>query len=121
MKARFTSILLAALAGTSAAQDITVFNADTLRADSAPNAVSMATMRQRKIAQREKDIAAGLFDEDRYEAMGATSCDGGKAGEYSCNNIDLKGFLRHQDVGSQTREGNDIWGMVSKGPIYVHL
>lgn len=110
MKASFTSVLLAALAGTSAAQDITVFNADTLRAESAPNAVSMSTLRQRKTSQREKDIAAGLFDEDRYEATGATACVDGKAGEYSCNNVDLLGFLRHQDAGSRTREGNDIWG-----------
>ncbi|KAL2106629.1 hypothetical protein VUR80DRAFT_6441 [Thermomyces stellatus] len=110
MKASVTSVLLAALAGTSAAQGITVYNADTLRAESAPHAVSMSTLRQRKTEQREKDIAAGLFDEDRYEATGATACEDGKAGEYLCNNVDLVGFLRHQDAGSRTRQGNDIWG-----------
>lgn len=115
MKASVTSVLLAALAGTSAAQGITVYNADTLRAESAPHAVSMSTLRQRKTEQREKDIAAGLFDEDRYEATGATACEDGKAGEYLCNNVDLVGFLRHQDAGSRTRQGNDIWGMPSTG------
>ena len=114
MKASFTSLLLAALAGTSAAQTSTVFNAESLKADSAPHAVSMSTLRQRKTSQREKDIAAGQFDVDRYEAVDATACTDGKAGEYSCNNVDLLGFLRHQDIGSQTREGNDIWGMPTR-------
>lgn len=106
-----SSILLAALAGTSAAQDITAFNADTLSAKSAPNAVSMATLRQRKAEQRQRDAAGGFFDVDRYEAVGPSSCEDGKAGEYLCNNVDLLGFMRHQDTGSQTREGNDIWGI----------
>lgn len=106
MKATITSLLLAALAGSSMA----AVDEDTLRAASAPNAVSMSTLKQRKINQREKDIADGVFDVDRYEATSATPCVDGKAGEYSCNNVDLLGFLRHQDTGSRTREGNDIWG-----------
>lgn len=111
MKASVTSLILAALAGTSAAQSMSVFNADTLRATSAPNAVNMAVLKGRKVAQREQDIADGFFDLDRYESTGATPCVDGKAGEYSCNNVDLVGFLRHQDTNSRTREGNDIWGM----------
>lgn len=39
-----------------------------------------------------------------------TACVDGKAGEYACNKIDLKAFLRHQDMGSRTRVGNDVWG-----------
>lgn len=110
MKASITSLILAALAGTSAAQSISVYNADTLRATSAPNAVNMATLKARKVAQRDQDIADGVFDLDRYESTSATPCVDGKAGEYSCNNVDLLGFLRHQDTNSRTREGNDIWG-----------
>lgn len=111
MKASITSVILAALAGTSAAQSMSVYNADTLRATSAPNAVNMAVLKGRKVAQRDQDIADGLFDLNRYESTEATACVDGKAGEYSCNNVDLRGFLRHQDTNSQTREGNDIWGM----------
>ncbi|SPO02453.1 uncharacterized protein DNG_05126 [Cephalotrichum gorgonifer] len=110
MKATFASVLLAALAGTSIAQDVTAFSADTLRAKSAPNAISMSTLRERKLSQREKDTTSGLFDLNRYAAASATPCVNGKAGEYSCNKVDLLGFLRHQDAGSVTREGNDIWG-----------
>jgi hypothetical protein len=112
MKTSITSVLLAAAAGSAVAQQITSFNADSLRATSAPNAVAMSTLKQRKNTQRDRDRAAGVFDLDRYEAAASGSpCVDGKAGEYSCNNVDLLGFLRHQDVGSQTREGNDIWGM----------
>ncbi|CAH0051354.1 unnamed protein product [Clonostachys solani] len=107
MKATLSSLAIATLASSAVAQ---LFNADTLKASSAPKAVSMATLKQRKVEQREKDVANGLFDVDRYEATSATPCVDGKAGEYSCNNVDLLGFLRHQDVGSRTREGNDIWG-----------
>ena len=116
---KLTSVLMAALAGTSTAQVVSIFNADTLRAQSAPSAVSMATMKGRKVAQREKDIADGVFDLNRYEATGATACVDGKAGEFQCNNVDLLGFLRHQDAGSRTREGNDIWGM--SATITLHL
>ncbi|CAH0023204.1 unnamed protein product [Clonostachys rhizophaga] len=107
MKAPLSSLAIATLASSAVAQ---LFNADTLKAESAPKAVSMATLKQRKVEQRERDVANGLFDVDRYAATSATPCVNGKAGEYSCNNVDLLGFLRHQDVGSRTREGNDIWG-----------
>ncbi|SPO06072.1 uncharacterized protein DNG_08761 [Cephalotrichum gorgonifer] len=110
MKATFASVLLASLAGTSMALEASAFNADTLRASSAPNAVSMAALKERKVSHREKEIADGVFDLNRYAAVGPTACVNGKAGEYSCNKVDLLGFLRHEDVGSVTREGNDIWG-----------
>jgi choice-of-anchor B domain-containing protein len=112
MKATVSSVLIAALASSTLAErlDASQFNAEYLQAESAPNAVSMSVVRQRKVEQREQDIAAGVFDLDRYETTGATACVDGKAGEYSCNNVDLKGFLRHQDMGSRTREGNDVWG-----------
>ncbi|KAL3959211.1 hypothetical protein ACCO45_007373 [Purpureocillium lilacinum] len=53
---------------------------------------------------------AGLFDPGRYKIQEATKCQGGKAGEYSCKNVDLLGHLTHETMGSQTRAGNDIWG-----------
>lgn len=107
MKASIASILLAGLATGAAAQSIKAadFKADSLKATSAPNAVSMSTLRQRKVSQFEKDKADGMYDVDRYEATSATACTDGKAGEYSCNNVDLKGFLRHQDTNSRTRVG----------------
>ncbi|KAI9167914.1 hypothetical protein HJFPF1_04055 [Paramyrothecium foliicola] len=112
MKASLASVLLATLAGSAVAEKINTakFNADFLRATNAPNAVGMAELRQRKIAQHEAEVAAGAFDLNRYEATGAVACVDGKAGEYSCNKVDLKGFLRHQDMGSRTRVGNDVWG-----------
>jgi hypothetical protein len=112
MKASLSSIFLAALATTSVAEKINTsqFDAQFLEATNAPNAISMSVVRERKLSLREQQKADGVFDVDRYEATGAISCTDGKAGEYSCGNIDLKGFLRHQDMGSRTREGNDVWG-----------
>lgn len=53
---------------------------------------------------------AGVFAEQTYEAMGNTNCTDGKAGVYSCNNVDVKGSITHEAMGSTSREGNDIWG-----------
>lgn len=119
MKASLIAALLAALTSTSAAQDGTVFNADTLQADSTPNAISMETLKEPKMAQREGGVADGVFDVDRYEAAGPADCVDGKAGEYSCNKVDLLGFLRHQDAGIRTCEGNDILGPCLNEPYVV--
>lgn len=92
-----------------------------LRAASAPNAVEMKELRQRKMALRESEEAAGISDKDRYKKVSsAASCTNGKAGGDSCNNINLLGFLRHQDLGSRTREGNKIWGIFlrTKMPVF---
>lgn len=115
MKASFGSFLVAALATAAAAEKIntSMFDAEYLQASNAPNAVSMSVVRGRKTALREQQIANGDFDVDRYEVAAATGCTDGKAGEYTCNNVDLKAFLRHQDMGSRTREGNDVWGTYS--------
>lgn len=113
MKATFGSIVLAAWAGSALAQkiDTSEFDATFLTAQVATNAIGMEELRGRKESQRAEDLAAGVFDEDRYTALATgTSCVNGKAGEYSCNKVDLKGFLRHQDMGSRTRVGNDVWG-----------
>jgi hypothetical protein len=121
MKASLTSILLATLAGSSVAQTQKIntakFNEDYLRASSAPHAIGMGELRQRKTALFDSEKAAGVFDKDRYKVLSsATPCSGGKAGGYSCNNVDLLGFLRHQDMGSRTRVGNDIWGTLKATP-----
>jgi hypothetical protein len=118
MKASLTSLLLATtLAGSAVAQEDKIntakFDEGYLRANSAPAAIGMGVLRQRKTALFEKQAAAGVFDKDRYKVSSSTACVDGKAGGYSCKNVDMKGFLRHQDMGSRTRVGNDVWGMYS--------
>lgn len=71
----------------------------------------METLRSVKQDQWAQMRDEGAFDEDQYRAMAVTKCVNGKAGEYSCNNVDMMAFLSHQDMGSRTRMGNDIWGM----------
>ncbi|QUC22873.1 uncharacterized protein UV8b_07114 [Ustilaginoidea virens] len=88
-------------------------NAESLAAADSPLAVSMEEVMEAKLSHRERDIAAGVFDEDRYAPQSATPCRNGNSGEYSCENVDLRGFLRHQDLGSETRTGNDVWGWTS--------
>ncbi|KAG5820373.1 hypothetical protein H9Q74_000630 [Fusarium xylarioides] len=115
MKASITSLLLATLAGSAVAQTQRIntakYNEDYLRAKSAPHAIGMGELKQRKMALHESEAAAGVFDKDRYKVLSSgTPCTDGKAGGYSCNKIDLLGFLRHQDMGSRTRVGNDVWG-----------
>ncbi|KFH46043.1 hypothetical protein ACRE_031620 [Hapsidospora chrysogenum ATCC 11550] len=113
MKASILSVFLASLA-TGALAEMRIKSGEVtpqqLQAFNAPNAVSMSTLRERKINQLEKDRAAGVYDKNRYKKSGGKKCKDGKAGEYSCNKIDMLGFLRHQDMGSHAREGNDIWG-----------
>ena len=111
------AVFAAALAGSAMAdsniesrQEMKAFGPSELKAASAPMAVSMKVLREKKVKQHEQDRADGVYDEDRYKLQAATSCVDGKSGEYACNQIDLKGFLRHQDLNSRTREGNDVWG-----------
>lgn len=113
MKGTFAAFLLTSLVAALTPPTGKSAIAQQLSAQSAPNAVSMSVMKELKTQQREQDRKEGVFALDRYVAQGATKCSNGKAGEYMCNNIDLKGFLRHQDMGSSQREGNDLWGMHS--------
>src|SRR2546430_2094139 len=56
----------------------------------------------------------GVFDSGRYKSISTTTaCVNGKAGEYSCQNVDMYAFLSHEDMGSSTKEGNDVWGKAS--------
>ena len=74
----------------------------------------MASLKAMKIATRQRMQAEGAFEANKYKSyQGVTPCVDGKAGEYSCDNVDLHGFLTHGDMGSNTREGNDIWGRLS--------
>lgn len=33
--------------------------------------------------------------------------------QYKCSNVNMHGFLSHEDLGSRSMEGNDVWGWVS--------
>ncbi|THC96682.1 hypothetical protein EYZ11_003837 [Aspergillus tanneri] len=74
----------------------------------------MAHLMSLKLEHRERARSQGLFRVNKYTDKGSTKCVDGKAGEYSCENVDLQGFLSHQALGSTTREGNDIWGMYGR-------
>lgn len=116
MRGSITSLVLAALTATALAGPTRISKADAvvgpaeLEAYNAPNAISMEKSKQMKIDQQARDERAGAFAENRYILQPATACKDGKAGEYSCNKLDLKGFLRHQDMQSRSRRGNDVWG-----------
>jgi hypothetical protein len=72
-------------------------------------AESMSVLKELKQKDWDNERAAGACDLDRYEALQAvTPCTNGRAGEYQCSNVDLVSFLRHQDMGSATRTGNDV-------------
>lgn len=71
----------------------------------------MDSLKSIKVAQWEQQRQDGVFDEDQYMSIAAsTACVNGKAGEYSCDKVDMMAFLSHQDMGSRTRMGNDVWG-----------
>ena len=42
-------------------------------------------------------------------SSGSADCVDGFAGEYACENINLGAFVSHEDLGSSTRQGSDIW------------
>ncbi|KND91819.1 hypothetical protein TOPH_03341 [Tolypocladium ophioglossoides CBS 100239] len=73
----------------------------------------MGMLMNLKTTHHEMKKAAGVFAEGRYEVKSAVTCTDGKAGEYSCENVDLAGHLTHENMGSMTRAGNDIWGWTS--------
>ena len=65
-----------------------------------------------KLKHWAKMRAEGAFDNARLQAVaGPMPCVNGKSGPYSCSKVDMLGFLSHQDMGSSTKEGNDVWGM----------
>ncbi|KAI9680509.1 MAG: hypothetical protein M1817_003949 [Caeruleum heppii] len=94
------AVAAAVLAGSAAAQN------------------TMDRLMALKIQQREAQRARGVFDSARVALapQSLQKCVDGKtqspAGQpvYSCDSVDLHGFLSHTDLGSTTREGNDVWG-----------
>jgi hypothetical protein len=71
-----------------------------------------------KLAQREAYRAAGAFAPAKHSNNNRLQqCKNGKSGEYSCENVDMHGFLSHEELGSKTREGNDLWGMLASFPL----
>jgi len=89
------------------------FGPAQLKSAVAQTAVSMEVLKDRKMKHQSAKESAGQFAMDAYSAMAGTPCTNGTAGEYKCNNVDMMGFLRHQDMGSRTRVGNDVWGWTS--------
>ncbi|KAG6202757.1 hypothetical protein E4U35_004961 [Claviceps purpurea] len=84
---------------------------DCIHVSSAANQMSEAMKMKTSFHKQKQD--AGIFDDKQYEAKSNVECKDGRAGEYGCKNVNLKGSLGHGDMGSQTREGNDIWGWTS--------
>ncbi|KAH7408776.1 hypothetical protein DE146DRAFT_388339 [Phaeosphaeria sp. MPI-PUGE-AT-0046c] len=93
--------------------EASIFGPAQLKSAVAQTAVSMEVLKEKKLAHQSAKEQAGQFAMNAYSAMDATACVNGTAGEYKCNNVDMMGFLRHQDMGSRTRVGNDIWGWTS--------
>ncbi|EEQ85474.1 uncharacterized protein BDCG_08743 [Blastomyces dermatitidis ER-3] len=75
------------------------------------NMLQMQRLMDMKLAAQEKLRKEGFFDEGRFKSIKREErCVNGKAGEFSCKNVDMTSFLSHQDMGSRTRRGNDVWG-----------
>ena len=75
--------------------------------------VEMDRLMDMKIKHWDSMRAAGVFDKydnARVAAVGPTPCVNGKSGEYSCEKVDFLSFLSHAQMGSTTKEGNDVWG-----------
>lgn len=68
-----------------------------------------------KVKQWEDARSRGLFGGSFLypKIKKATPCVKGQAGEYKCNKVNLHGFLSHEDLGSTTKAGNDVWGWTS--------
>jgi hypothetical protein len=73
-------------------------------------AITMADVMKFKEMEWSDKEEANEFAWDAYSAVDPQPCVSGKIAEYQCKNVELKGFLRHQDTHSVTRKGNDIWG-----------
>lgn len=78
----------------------------------AADSAAMDRLMSKKLIQREDYRNQGFFHPGKYNNNNHyRKCHKGHAGEYSCDNVDMHGFLSHEEMGSATREGNDIWGM----------
>ena len=82
----------------------------------AANAEAMDALMMKKEQSWARAEQAGAFGGSKKYPKQTTlnECNGGYAGEYACNNVDLHGFLSHEDLGSETLRGNDVWGWTSQ-------
>jgi len=82
----------------------------------AAGASKMEEVMALKTKQWDEARAAGLFGGSSMypKVKKTTPCKKGKAGEYQCNNVNLHAFLSHEDTGSASKAGNDIWGWTSR-------
>ncbi|OJD16212.1 hypothetical protein AJ78_03591 [Emergomyces pasteurianus Ep9510] len=65
------------------------------------NMMQMQRLMDVKLAAREKPIKNGVLDEGGYKFINRPPCCvNGKAGEFSCNKVDMTAFLGHQDMWS---------------------
>ncbi|KAH6615962.1 hypothetical protein B0J18DRAFT_293411 [Chaetomium sp. MPI-SDFR-AT-0129] len=80
-----------------------------------PKASKMKEMMALKTKQWAEAREQGLFGGSALysKVTSATTCTNGVANGYHCNNVDLHGFLSHEDLGSQEQAGNDVWGWTS--------
>ena len=84
------------------------------------NQVTMERLMGLKVASREKLRDDGYFGAGKWKSSSEVqTCTGGKAGEYGCDKVDLYSFASHEDLGSETKEGNDLWGMFSNNISFV--
>jgi choice-of-anchor B domain-containing protein len=90
-------------------------------AGSAASASKMEEIMDIKIQQWDEARAQGLFGGSTLyrKITSKQACKKGVAGSgtaaYRCNNVDLHGFLSHEDLGSTTKAGNDVWGWTAPG------
>ena len=82
--------------------------------------VEMDRLMKLKTDQRNQMRAQGAFnmyDNARLGAATPVPCVNGKSGPYSCDKVDMLSFLSHSQMGSSTKEGNDIWGKQYSRPV----
>ncbi|KAK4038333.1 hypothetical protein C8A01DRAFT_37721 [Parachaetomium inaequale] len=90
-------------------------------AGSPASASKMEEIMDIKIQQWEEARAQGLFGGSTLyrKITSKQACKNGVAGSgtaaYHCNNVDLHGFLSHEDLASTTKAGNDVWGWTAPG------
>ena len=69
----------------------------------------MASVMKLKKAEHEQCVAEHKCP-TIAPALSNMRCQGGRVGEYECNNVDLLAFVPLSELGCPGGEGNDIWG-----------
>lgn len=88
---RFSTLALLGLVGTAFASE-------------------MDLLMEMKTAERAAMRSRGDFAKGKHARREKEKCKDGRAGEYACDNVDMLDFISHEEMGSTTREGNDVWG-----------